>query len=473
MKASTLNKAITIISVIILIILWYFLAKYINAPLILPFPSGVFATVINFFCQKKFLIAVIFTARRCLIAFLISFIAGLLIGTISASSLKFRTFFEIPLSLIRSTPVISIILLALFWLKSDQVPIFAAILMSLPIMITCVQTGFSLNDKKLLHMAKTYNLSKSQILFFIRIPSAYPSITAGTKSCAGMIWKVVAAGEVISLPRNAIGTYLQNAQIILETEQVFAITAIIVTLSFICTISINMLIAISGKLGMVFTKWYFKQNIYQIKNKKEPYFYQEPQEIHIKGINLGYDKLIFKGFSLDIEKSEILGILAPSGCGKTTLLNYIADTNTSTSYIFQEPRLIANLTVLQNIMIPLINLMPQNKALEYAKIYIEKAGLKAKENSYPSELSGGEKQRVSLARAFAYPSGIILMDEPFQSQDFISKNNLINIFKTLQNDQKRTTVLVTHQPSEALNLADRIIFLYGQPVKIIFNIKNH
>lgn len=174
---------------------------------------------------------------------------------------------------------------------------------------------------------------------------------------------------------------------------------------------------------------------------------------------------VYDGFSLEIEAGKITCLLGPSGCGKTTLLNMLAglvpyqgkieNIPNRISYIFQEERLLPNLTVRQNIRFVL------GKGASDAAIdsVLEKVELLDKADAYPSELSGGQAQRVSIARAFAYPSELILMDEPFSSLDTALKIRLIDVFCRLWREERRTAVFVTHDVEEACMLAHRAIVL--------------
>ncbi len=176
---------------------------------------------------------------------------------------------------------------------------------------------------------------------------------------------------------------------------------------------------------------------------------------------------VYDGFSLEIEAGKITCLLGPSGCGKTTLLNMLAglvqyqgkieNIPNRISYIFQEERLLPNLTVRQNIRFVL------GKGASDAAIdsVLEKVELLDKADAYPSELSGGQAQRVSIARAFAYPSELILMDEPFSSLDTALKIRLIDVFVRLWREEKRTAVFVTHDAEEAYMLAHRAVVLNG------------
>lgn len=194
----------------------------------------------------------------------------------------------------------------------------------------------------------------------------------------------------------------------------------------------------------------------------------------IKLCNLGVkygDKVVYENFNLDIEEGKITCVLGESGCGKTTLLNAIADLIQYTgeissllcSYIFQTPRLVPNLTVKGNLRL----ICKDENRIEGL---IKSVNLADKADSFPAHLSGGEKQRVSIARAFAFDGDILLMDEPFTSLDLKLKISVMEQFKALQRDTDKTALYVTHDIDEALFLADRIILLRGG--RAVWDIEN-
>ncbi len=206
--------------------------------------------------------------------------------------------------------------------------------------------------------------------------------------------------------------------------------------------------------------------------------------IGVKNINMDFNGLkVLKDFNLDFSSDSISCILGPSGCGKTTLLNIIAGTIKAKqgeligfvekvlSYIFQEPRLLPWLTVENNIEFPLLDIFPPKKRQIISKRFIRLMNLEGFETFYPHHLSGGMKQRVSIARAFAYPSEIILMDEPLKGLDFKLKLNLIQTFTKLWTADKRTVIFVTHDVDEALMLGSQIIVLSKAPAEIKTKLK--
>lgn len=125
------------------------------------------------------------------------------------------------------------ILIALFWFNSSTIPIFVSVVMTLPLISTSVVSGFENTEEKILQMAKIYNFTFFQKLLYIKLHYVFPYFLSGISSAFGLTWKVVVAGEIISLPKKAVGTIMSQAQVHLETQQVIAYTIILVLISFI------------------------------------------------------------------------------------------------------------------------------------------------------------------------------------------------------------------------------------------------
>ncbi|RDY72746.1 ABC transporter ATP-binding protein [Halobacillus trueperi] len=188
--------------------------------------------------------------------------------------------------------------------------------------------------------------------------------------------------------------------------------------------------------------------------------------------------------SLDIADGEFVCLVGPSGCGKTTLLRILADLEKPSggsfsiakskkerplqSMVFQERGVIPWLTVEGNVNFGLkMRHLPADVIKERTAYYLNKVGLDKFAKLYPKELSGGMKQRVSIARAFANDPEILLMDEPFAALDeqnkFILQEELLNIWS----ETKKTVLFITHSIDEALLLSDRILLMSSQPGTII------
>lgn len=188
--------------------------------------------------------------------------------------------------------------------------------------------------------------------------------------------------------------------------------------------------------------------------------------------------MVLDDLSIDFPEHKTTCILGPSGCGKTTLLNIIAGIidsdrgvvigfdNKDISFVFQEDRLIDWKNVKDNISFVLEGRMDKGQIEINIDKYLRLVNLEEYKYYYPRRLSGGMRQRISILRSFAYPSDVMLMDEPFKSLDVNNKQIVMDFFKELNDKEDKTSILVTHDVEEAINLADSIIILSDKPTRV-------
>lgn len=202
-------------------------------------------------------------------------------------------------------------------------------------------------------------------------------------------------------------------------------------------------------------------------------------DIRVKNFTCSYEqKTIFDNIDVTFEQGKINVILGGSGVGKTTLLNAIAGIKSyegqiegcedGVSYIFQKDRLIPSISVYKNLDLILKGVVKdkveRKRMIEQTAVDLEIFDVL---KSLPSEISGGQAQRVSMARAFLYPSDVMLLDEPFKALDTALKTRLIKQFAALQEKKNKTVVFVTHAIDECLLLADDYFVFDDAPVKIV------
>lgn len=223
--------------------------------------------------------------------------------------------------------------------------------------------------------------------------------------------------------------------------------------------------------------------------------------LELQNLKKSYDgKEILKNISLEIEDGEIVSILGPSGCGKTTLLNMILGITEPDggkiifneqditdvpmekrgfNIVFQDYALFPNLNVYKNITYGLKN-KPNISSPEEIEELIHLLGLEEHLEKRIDQLSGGQKQRVALARTLVMKPKILLLDEPLSALDGVIKESIKDRIKTIAKEYHLTTIIVTHDPEEALTLSDRVLIVnegmisqYGKPEEIITKPENN
>lgn len=193
--------------------------------------------------------------------------------------------------------------------------------------------------------------------------------------------------------------------------------------------------------------------------------------------------------NLDVRAGEFLSLLGPSGCGKSTALRIIAglgeasfgsvtwpggagDRASNIGFVFQEPTLMPWATVFDNVWLPMqLKGISRSAARETIMDNLRAVGLDAFAASYPRELSGGMKMRVSIARALVMQPKLLLMDEPFAALDEITRQKLNDDLLTVQHERKATIVFVTHSVYESVYLSDRIVIMAARPGRVIGEIQ--
>lgn len=194
------------------------------------------------------------------------------------------------------------------------------------------------------------------------------------------------------------------------------------------------------------------------------------------------DYLVIDNISFKVNNSEIVGIVGPSGSGKTTILNIISGILKPTKgnlkvdgkmgYMFQKDLLFEWRSIWKNLLIGLeITKQNDKEHQEKIKKRLEKYGLDEFVNNYPSELSGGMRQRIALIRTLSTDPNILLLDEPFSALDYQTRLLIADDIYDVIKQEKLTSILVTHDISEAISMCDRIIVLTKRPAIIKKEIK--
>lgn len=209
--------------------------------------------------------------------------------------------------------------------------------------------------------------------------------------------------------------------------------------------------------------------------------------LEVKEISKSFDnEKIIDNVSLSLDKGEIAALLGVSGSGKTTLFNIIAglskpdkgsvllDNEEITgapgkiSYMLQKDLLLPHKTILDNVALPLvIKGMKKSEARQRALPLFCRFGLSDTEKKYPSQLSGGMKQRAALLRTYLFSEKVALLDEPFSALDMLTKADIHQWYLDIMDEIKLSTLFITHDIDEAILLSDKIYILSGKPATIV------
>lgn len=215
------------------IAVWEVASLIIAKPVILPSPPAVTRALFGLLKTKSFYIACVRSVGLIFIGLAAGTAVGVILAVLSKVLRIFGTVVSPAVEVIKATPVASVIIVLLFVLSKNIVPMLAAALMVIPIIFMNVRKGLDSVPNDRLEVAKIYDFSHSKKLRMLYIPSALPYFFAGCRSALGLAWKAGIAAEVICTPTSSIGTMLHSARIYLESEELFALTAVIIILSVI------------------------------------------------------------------------------------------------------------------------------------------------------------------------------------------------------------------------------------------------
>ena len=214
-------------------------------------------------------------------------------------------------------------------------------------------------------------------------------------------------------------------------------------------------------------------------------------KLQVRNVSVEFDeKKIIENISIDLREGELVCILGTSGVGKTTLFNVISGLIAPTcgtvflngenivkksgkiSYMLQKDLLLPFKTIIDNVSLPLV-IKGEKKSIarEKAQKYFSEFGLAGTEKKYPSQLSGGMRQRAALLRTYMFSCEVALLDEPFSALDAITKRKMQNWYLNIMKKIKLSTLFITHDIDEAILISKRIYIISGSPGKIIKELK--
>ncbi|RHJ87925.1 ATP-binding cassette domain-containing protein [Parabacteroides sp. AM08-6] len=451
------KSLLPLLSIGILLLCWEIFAIWVNLPDLIPSVPRLIQTLAELFTSVTFYQSVSATLIRGVAGMFLSLIAATGIACLFSRNELVYELFRPLLAIMRSVPVISFILLALIFLHPESIPLMIAFLTMFPLLTENITKGIRSQRKEFMIMANRFQIGWWNKLTQVIYPQINPFLFSGLTSASGFGWRAIIMGEVLAQCSFGIGGEMKRAQSFIAVPELLAWTIVAILVSFFFDKGIS---------------WLGKHNFPIHYNKTKIFPLPETVTIRMENISFQYeDAKIISGFTYTFKTNRIYGITGASGTGKTTLLNLINGiikpqagnihflTSKSIATVFQEPVLLSQLTVKENIALPLASFTDKQTALGKAASLLEEMELNTLSGRYPDELSFGQQQRVAIARALIFPAAILLMDEPFKGLDEALSYRIIERIRKRLEQTGQILIFTSHNPEELHRLADEIIYI--------------
>ncbi|MBR3307325.1 MAG: ATP-binding cassette domain-containing protein [Lachnospiraceae bacterium] len=388
---------------------------------------------------------------RILAGFAAAFCAAFLLAFASYGCGPVKDFLSPFISFLKSVPVTAVVVILLIWWGPRYLVLCISMMVVFPNIYMNMLTGLGQADRNLLEMATVFGMKKTDIFLWIYRPACLPALHSAVSVSLGMCFKSGVAAEIIGLPEFSIGERLYRDKIYLNTAGVFAWIVVILALS-----------ALTEKLIMLALKGLVKIPAPCIKEGKAEMAGRplntgggftkdggKEYTLYSNMINKSYDGRTVTDTAVALRAGQTAFLKAPSGAGKTTLLKILAGIvkpdkgsveRGKLAMVFQEDRLIGSANGLRNLKL----------AGCAGELHTELAALLPERTMMlpASELSGGERRRLAIARAMLHPSDVVIMDEPFAGLDEESKQKTIEWIKSKL--AGRSLIIASHGAEEEL-----------------------
>lgn len=466
-KPSKFNKA-EIIKKTFIVLFWLLLWEIVNIwvgnDILLVGPiTAVKAFFVNL-VKPGFLLNIGTSFGSILLGLLVGFILGVTLGIVSYRFRLFNEVFSPFVSMLKSIPVASFVVILLIWAGPRMLATYISLLIVFPTIYVNVKSGLEGTGREMLEMAEVFGMSFGRKLLYVYKPALSPFLKSSLKISVGMGIKSGIAAEIIGLPSHSIGERLYMSKISLSTADLFAWTVTIILVGYIME---KIILFVSDKLLGFYP--------YPDNNKRvdfsNPDLKQEGCLLFTKISKTFGDKKVLGNNNFSFELGKNYCVMGPSGCGKTTLFKLMmgliapdeghlesmlvledrSRMEVKISTVFQDDRLIEDANSVINVMA--VSGVSRQVAEEELSKLLEEDVI----HNPVSTLSGGQKRRVSIVRAMLAKSTLLLLDEPFTGLDDVAKKKAVNFI--LDHKQGRTVVMSSHDKEEAKMMDAKIIQL--------------
>jgi len=446
---------LTCLSILLIPVAWQLLSWQMAQPQLIPSFPDLIRALFRLVYSPGFLVSIGTTCLRACAGLLLSLAAASITAFLLNRSEAIRFLFMPWLSLLRSVPVISFILLALIFLNPEMIPLLIAFLTMYPLLTENLLKGLMNRRDSWKMLARQFHLNAWNRLFQINYPQLRPYLFSGLASAVGFGWRAIIMGEVLSQCVDGIGKRMKEAQVFIDVPELIAWTLVAIVLSWL-----------TDKLISRLSDWQpsvrYRHSAVELQAVS-----LKPNDICLTDVSYSYG---VHHMNIILKTGKIYALSAPSGQGKTTLLQLLNGTlrptggeitglPQQTANLFQEPTLLPQLTAKENIML--------GGAAYYDRAILEQQSLRLltafqlekQAEMYPAALSYGQQQRVALVRALMFPAGLLLLDEPFNGLDVELRQLVARFLVEWQQEKQATVVFSSHHADEIKAMNAEVIAL--------------
>ena len=446
---------LTCLSILLIPVVWQLLSWQMAQPQLIPSFPDLIRALFRLVYSPGFLVSIGTTCLRACVGLLLSLAAASITAFLLNRSEGIRLLFMPWLSLLRSVPVISFILLALIFLNPEMIPLLIAFLTMYPLLTENLLKGLMNRRDSWKMLARQFHLNAWNRLFQINYPQLKPYLFSGLASAVGFGWRAIIMGEVLSQCVDGIGKRMKEAQVFIDVPELIAWTLVAIVLSWL-----------TDKLISRLSDWQpsvrYRHSAVELQAVS-----LQPSDICLTDVSYSYG---VHHMNIVLKAGKIYALSAPSGQGKTTLLQLLNGTLKptggeitgllqQTANLFQEPTLLPQLTAKENIMLGGTAyydraILEQQSLRLLAAFQLEKQA-----EMFPAALSYGQQQRVALARALMFPAGLLLLDEPFNGLDAELRQLVARFLVAWQQEKQATVVFSSHHADEIKAMNAEVIAL--------------
>lgn len=446
---------LTCLSILLIPVAWQLLSWQMAQPQLIPSFPDLIRALFRLVYSPGFLVSIGTTCLRACVGLLLSLVAASITAFLLNRSEGIRLLFMPWLSLLRSVPVISFILLALIFLNPEMIPLLIAFLTMYPLLTENLLKGLMNRRDSWKMLARQFHLNAWNRLFQINYPQLKPYLFSGLASAVGFGWRAIIMGEVLSQCVDGIGKRMKEAQVFIDVPELIAWTLVAIVLSWL-----------TDKLISRLSDWQpsvrYRHSAVELQAVS-----LQPNDICLTDVSYSYG---VHHMNIILKAGKIYALSAPSGQGKTTLLQLLNGTLRptggeitclpgQTANLFQEPTLLPQLTAKENIML--------GGSAYYDRAILEQQSLRLlaafqlekQAEMFPAALSYGQQQRVALARALMFPAGLLLLDEPFNGLDVELRQLVARFLVEWQQEKQATVVFSSHHADEIKAMNAEVIAL--------------